>query len=60
MKTAAAWRQECNPRHLTGWTEEQGHERCTSTGRHAPDDPLPEGVATGAEPYLIVGAMAGG
>ncbi len=25
-----------------------------------PDDPLPEGVATGAEPYLIVGAMAGG
>jgi hypothetical protein len=25
-----------------------------------PDDPLPERVATGAEPYLIVGAMAGG
>ena len=25
-----------------------------------PDDPLPEAVATGAEPYLIVGAMAGG
>src|SRR5690348_17441461 len=25
-----------------------------------PDDPLPEQVATGAEPYLIVGAMAGG
>jgi molybdopterin converting factor small subunit len=24
------------------------------------DDPLPEAVATGAEPYLIVGAMAGG
>ena len=25
-----------------------------------PDDPLPALVATGAEPYLIVGAMAGG
>jgi sulfur-carrier protein len=25
-----------------------------------PDDPLPEEVAAGAEPYLIVGAMAGG
>jgi hypothetical protein len=25
-----------------------------------PDDPLPEEVTTGAEPYLIVGAMAGG
>ena len=25
-----------------------------------PDDPLPGAVATGAEPYLIVGAMAGG
>ena len=26
----------------------------------APDTPLPEAVASGAEPYLIVGAMAGG
>jgi molybdopterin synthase sulfur carrier subunit len=26
----------------------------------APDTPLPGPVATGAEPYLIVGAMAGG
>jgi molybdopterin synthase sulfur carrier subunit len=26
----------------------------------APDEPLPVAVATGAEPYLIVGAMAGG
>lgn len=26
----------------------------------APDAPLPEAVATGAEPFLIVGAMAGG
>ncbi len=25
-----------------------------------PDAPLPEAVATGAEPYLVVGAMAGG
>ncbi|HQR44553.1 MAG TPA: MoaD/ThiS family protein [Thermoanaerobaculia bacterium] len=26
----------------------------------APDAPLPEAVATGREPFLIVGAMAGG
>jgi hypothetical protein len=26
----------------------------------APDAPLPEAVASGREPYLIVGAMAGG
>lgn len=26
----------------------------------SPDDPLPESVATGAEPFLIVGAIAGG
>ena len=26
----------------------------------SPDDPLPAAVAAGAEPYLIVGAMAGG
>jgi sulfur-carrier protein len=26
----------------------------------APDTPLPHAVATGAEPYLVVGAMAGG
>jgi len=25
-----------------------------------PDDPLPEDVASGREPFLIVGAMAGG
>ena len=25
-----------------------------------PDTPLPEAVATGAEPFLIVGAMSGG
>jgi hypothetical protein len=24
------------------------------------DDPLPDAVATGAEPFLVVGAMAGG
>ena len=26
----------------------------------SPDDPLPEAVTAGQEPYLIVGAMAGG
>ena len=25
-----------------------------------PDTPLPEAVVTGAEPYMVVGAMAGG
>jgi hypothetical protein len=25
-----------------------------------PDTPLPEAVATGAEPYLVIGAIAGG
>jgi hypothetical protein len=28
--------------------------------REAPDAPLPEAVARGAEPFLIVGAIAGG
>ena len=28
--------------------------------QESPDDPLPEPVATGAEPFLVVGAMAGG
>ena len=28
--------------------------------QESPDDPLPEAVAAGAEPFLIVGAMAGG
>jgi len=28
--------------------------------QESPDDPLPEAIATGAEPFLIVGAMAGG
>jgi hypothetical protein len=25
-----------------------------------PDDPLPDAVSAGTEPYLVVGAMAGG
>jgi len=28
--------------------------------REAPDAPLPDAVALGAEPFLVVGAMAGG
>ncbi len=27
---------------------------------HSPDDPLPEEVASGKEPFLVVGAIAGG
>jgi hypothetical protein len=26
----------------------------------SPDEPLPEAVASGAEPFLVIGAMAGG
>ena len=34
---------------------------CEQDLSHAsPDDPLPEAVTSGAEPFLIVGAMAGG
>ena len=34
---------------------------CATDLTHAPpDSPLPEAVATGAEPFLIVGAIAGG
>ena len=28
--------------------------------QESPDDSLPEAIATGADPFLIVGAMAGG
>jgi len=27
---------------------------------HSPDEPLPDAVVSGAEPFLIVGAIAGG
>jgi hypothetical protein len=34
---------------------------CQEDFSHAsPDDPLPAAVASGAEPFLIVGAIAGG
>jgi hypothetical protein len=34
---------------------------CAEDVSHEPPDaPLPEAVATGAEPFLVVGAMAGG
>jgi len=34
---------------------------CEEDLSHAlPDAPLPDAVATGAEPFLVVGAMAGG
>jgi sulfur-carrier protein len=34
---------------------------CEQDISHAsPDDPLPDAVAAGSEPLLIVGAMAGG
>ena len=31
-----------------------------TVGHEPPDAPLPDAVAVGAEPYLIVGAIAGG
>jgi sulfur-carrier protein len=34
---------------------------CEEDLSHAPpDDPLPDAVASGAEPFLVIGAMAGG
>jgi sulfur-carrier protein len=34
---------------------------CEQDVSHAsPDTPLPEAVATGVEPFLVIGAMAGG
>ena len=32
----------------------------TDLSHESPDAPLPDAVATGAEPLLVVGAMAGG
>ena len=32
----------------------------TDLSHEAPDDPLPEEVAVGKEPFMVVGAMAGG
>ncbi len=32
----------------------------TDWTHHSPEDPLPEAIATGEEPFLIVGAIAGG
>jgi molybdopterin converting factor small subunit len=32
----------------------------TDLSHESPDDPLPEAVAQGTEPFLVVGAMAGG
>jgi len=55
---------------LCGTVREHGtHKRrafvrfftCEQDWSHeSPDTPLPQAVATGAEPFLIVGAMAGG
>lgn len=55
---------------LRGTIRDQGtHQRrafvrffaCEEDLSHDPvDAPLPEAVATGAEPFLVVGAMAGG
>jgi molybdopterin converting factor small subunit len=33
---------------------------CEDLSHESPDTPLPEAVAAGSEPFLIVGAMAGG
>ena len=34
--------------------------RAEDRSHDSPDAPLPEAVASGAEPFLVVGAMAGG
>ena len=33
---------------------------CEDLSHEPPDDPLPHAVAAGEEPFLVVGAMAGG
>lgn len=33
---------------------------CEDLSHESPDLPLPDAVATGAEPFLVVGAVAGG
>jgi molybdopterin converting factor small subunit len=55
---------------LRGTTRDHGTQKrrafvrfyaCGQDLSHSPpDEPLPEAVATGAEPYLVVGAIAGG
>ncbi|MBS45924.1 MAG: hypothetical protein CMH83_22680 [Nocardioides sp.] len=56
---------------LVGTIRDRGGERrrrafirffaCEEDLSHTdPDDPLPDAVAEGREPYLVVGAMAGG
>ncbi len=32
----------------------------TDLSHESPDDPLPEAIASGAEPFIILGAIAGG
>ena len=44
--------QELDPLRFFACGEDWSHQ--------SPDAPLPEAVATGAEPFLIVGALAGG
>jgi molybdopterin synthase sulfur carrier subunit len=61
--------EACYPR-LRGTIRDQGtHQRrafvrffaCEEDLSHeAPDSPLPDAVAAGREPFLVVGAMAGG
>lgn len=54
--------------HLRGTIRDRGRRRpfvrffaCEEDWSHAStDDPLPAAVAAGREPFLIVGAMAGG
>jgi hypothetical protein len=55
---------------LRGTIRDQGTQRRRSFVRffgcgqdlshESPDAPLPDAIATGAEPFLVVGAMAGG
>ena len=55
-----AARDDPRPRHATRRAFVRFFACEQDLSHESPDTPLPDAVATGAEPFLIVGAMAGG
>ena len=67
---------ECRPLHYSEWRREDqitaiawswiGSKKVDSRvleqdlSNESPDAPLPDAIATGREPFMVVGAMAGG
>jgi hypothetical protein len=42
------------------WPDRLGWRQDIGLSNESPDTPLPERVTTGEEPFLVIGAMAGG